>query len=231
MATITWPTSQDAALKSNWRNDTSHSDGTTDGSDAAEGTHAAEHNKLALFMAAAELEMGNNPSGTFADIAARLNARQTCRKTADQTNATTTLANVTDLVLPVTAAGLDYTFRFFVVWKSNTAGVTAQFAVTTPGVVGYVAYWGEVLGAGTTVPSTGGINVVFDQIQAASGAVIAGAGGSAAAPPTANAINIARIEGILSNPNAAGSIQLQAKAETTGTITISRGSFGEIYIN
>ena len=65
MATINWPTTQDAAPKSNWRNDTSHSDGTTDGSDAAEGTHALEHNKLALFMAYAN---GRIPQSALASV-------------------------------------------------------------------------------------------------------------------------------------------------------------------
>ena len=64
MATITWPTTIDSSMPDTaWRNDTSHSDGTEDGSDTAEGFHALQHNKLALFMAAVENELGADPSG------------------------------------------------------------------------------------------------------------------------------------------------------------------------
>jgi hypothetical protein len=193
---------------------------------------ASDHNDAADAINKTEAELGINPSGTFADVAARLSARLTCRKTADQTNATTTLANVTDLVLPVATTGLDYYFEFFVPWSSNTAGVMAWFAVTVPAVTGYVTYWTEALGGSTTVPTTGGNAATVDQLHNASASVQSAAtGGSGAAPPTANVIQITRIHGILSNPSATGNIQLQAKAETTGTITVKRGAYGELYIN
>jgi len=123
MATITWPATIDSSMPTTtWRNDTSHSDGTTDGTDAVEGHHAVQHNKLALFMAAAENELGADPSATFTSVAARLNARLTCRTTADQALAanTTALTNVTNMVLPVATTGLDYYFKFLVAFSMAT---------------------------------------------------------------------------------------------------------------
>ncbi|HEY5413810.1 MAG TPA: hypothetical protein VIK41_03215, partial [Gemmatimonadaceae bacterium] len=50
--------------------------------------------------------------------------------------------------------------------------------------------------------------------------------------PATGTIYVATVEGILSNPSATGNIQLQASSEVTGsTLTIKRGSYGEIYIN
>jgi len=236
MATINWPTTQDAAPKSNWRNDTSHSDGTTDGSDAAEGTHALEHNKLALFMAAAELEMGNNPSGTFVDMAARLAARTTCRKTADQTlSSVTALTNITDMVLPISTTGLDYAFKVILICTSS-AGATngIRVGLTCPALTGYVS-------AKVTIPRTIDPNPAAGTGQATMTVTnspwegyITSSGDSVVADIVPVGINFpVIIEGILSNPSATGSIQIQAANEVTtasGNV-VKRGSFGDMYIN
>jgi hypothetical protein len=194
-------------------------------------THPAQHNNTSDAIRAVEGELGLTPKGSFTSVAARLNARLTCRKTADTTNATTTLANVTDMTLPVATTALDYYFEFWVPWSSGTAGVMAQFAVTVPAVTGYVVYWSEALGGSTVVPTTAGAAVTVDQMHSASASAQTATGGSAAAPPTLNVVQVTRIQGILSNPSATGSIVLQVKAETTGTVTVKRGSYGELYIN
>ena len=238
MATITWPTSQDTPLKSNWRNDTSHSDGTTDGSDATEGTHAAEHNKAALLLAALEAELGNNPSGTFADITARLAARQSCRKSADQALAanTTALTNVTDMVLPVTTTGLDYYFKFLITFSMATIATAGlRLGITTPTVAGY-------LSARVMIPRTADSNPAAGTAQSAAPTVaviewpgyITSSGDSVVSDqiPAVTTVWAATIEGILSNPSATGNIQVQASSEVTGsTLTLKKGSYGEIYIN
>jgi len=191
--------------------------------------HPGHHNDMADAINKIELELGTDPGGTFTDVKSRLNARLTCRKTADTTNATTTLANVTDLTLPIGTTGLDYYFMFLVPWSSNTAGVSARFAITFPAVTGYGVYWVENAGGGTVLPATGGTAVTFDTVKTASGTATADVGGTSI--PGANVVNIARISGIISNPSATGSIVVQGSAETTGTITFKRGAWGEIYIN
>jgi len=239
MATITWPASIDSSMPDTaWRNDTSHSDGTEDGSDVVEGFHAAQHNKLALFMAAAENELGADPSATFTSVAARLNARLTCRTTADQALAanTTALTNVTNMVLPVATTGLDYYFKFCVAFSMATIATAGlRLGITTPAVTGYVS-------AKVLIPRTADTNPAAGTAQAAAPTVsviewpgyINSSGDSVVSDqiPAVTTVFIATVEGILSNPSATGNIQLQAASEVTGsTLTIKRGSYGEIYIN
>src|SRR3712207_5444009 len=82
---------------------------------------ASDHNDKADAIEAVEATLGLNPHGSFATVKARLDQALTVRKTADQTNATTTFANVTDLSFPV-AVGGDYFIEFFLMWSSNTTG-------------------------------------------------------------------------------------------------------------
>ena len=239
MATITWPATIDSSMPDTaWRNDTSHSDGTEDGSDVVEGFHAAQHNKLALFMAAAENELGADPSATFTSVAARLNARLTCRTTADQALAanTTALTNVTNMVLPVATTGLDYYFKFLVAFSMATIATAGlRLGVTTPAITGY-------LSARVMIPRTADANPAAGTAQSAAPTVsviewpgyINSSGDSVVSDqvPATGTIYVATVEGILSNPSATGNIQLQASSEVTGsTLTIKRGSYGEIYIN
>lgn len=228
MASITWPASQDAPLDSGWRNDTSHADGTEDGSDATEGFHAAEHNKAALILAALEAELGNDPSGTFATVAARLNARLTCRKTADQNFASTTAASVADLLLPATA-GVDHYFRFIVPWSTSTSGNGIGFAVTCPalGTGGYIAYTVEIIRSQETAVGTAPTATQMQYV---------GTGGSSGDAVTSDTsiqsvITVARIEGVCSNPNANGNLQLTCRGETSSSVTVKKGAYGEVYLN
>jgi hypothetical protein len=219
----TYPTTLDTWV-------TNYTDATTSAA-----THATIHNNINDAVNKIEAELGTLPKGSFTNIANRLNARLTCRKTADTTNTTTTLANVTDMVLPVATTALDYYFEFYVVWTTNTAGTVAQFAVVTPAVTGYVVYWQETMGGTTTVPSATGsttaASMVSDSHHTASASAGGQVGGSAVSPPATGTNYITRITGILSNPSATGSIQLQHKSETAATTTVRRGSYGEIYIN
>jgi hypothetical protein len=197
-------------------------------------SHAQDHDNLADSVLAVETELGATPKGSFTNLANRLNARLTCRKTANTTNATTTAANITDLTLPVNTTAIDYWFRFFVIYQSNTAGVSPQFAVTTPAVTGYVYYWIDVMGGTATVPGVTSTNAAIPVAMTSHNASASAqtiTGGSAASPPAAATNYGVRIEGVLSNPSATGSIVVQGKAETTGTITFMRGSWGEVYIN
>ena len=86
---------------------------------------------------------------------------------------------------------------------TNPAAGTAQAAAPTVAVIEWPGYI-----------NSSGDSVVSDQV------------------PAITTIFIATVEGILSNPSATGNIQLQAASEVTGsTLTIKRGSYGEIYIN
>jgi hypothetical protein len=199
-------------------------------------THATVHNNISDSIRAIETELGADPSGSFTSVASRLNARLTCRKTADTTNATVTLANVTDMVLPVATTGLDYYFYFYVIWTTSTLGNTAQFAVTVPAVTGYISYWIETMAGTTTVPTATGdltaTSFVSNSFHNASASATAAAGAASGTSPPALTTNyMTRISGILSNPSATGNIQLQHRSETAVITTCKRGSYGEVYIN
>lgn len=183
--------------------------------------------------AAIDAELGTNPSGSFATVADRLNARLTCRKTADTTNATTTQTVIADLTLPVNTTGIDYWFKFFICYSSGTAGVAPRFAITTPTVAGYVYYWIDVMGGTATVPGQTSTNTAIPVAMTSHNASANAqtiTGGSAASPPAAGTVYGVKIEGILSNPSATGAINVTGAAETTGTLTWKRGSWGEVYI-
>ena len=168
-----------------------------------------------------QTEQGVNPSGSFTDVVTRLGKHLTVAKTGDQTNATTTFANVTDLVFPV-SIGQDVRVSFEVMWSTGTAGVVARHALTFPAVAHNV-WWGEFVGQ--TVPTTGGTDITWEQTSNASGTDMTGFVG-AAASPAANVNTVTRITGIFQNFTAAGSIQLTHKAEAAGTITTRRASVG-----
>lgn len=196
--------------------------------------HKDAHNNTSDAIRAIEGELGLTPKGSFASVAARLNARLTCRSTADQTlSSVVALTNLTSLTLPISTTNLDYFFRFVIVCTSS-AGATngIRIGLTCPTLTGYVA-------ANVTSPRT------LDTTQTAGTA-------QTVAPPSSGVgqINssgdsvvydivpigvnfVVTVEGILSQPSATGSIQLQGANEVTtasGNV-IKRGSYGEIYIN
>lgn len=232
MATIVWPGAVSAGddLDVGWRNDTSHGDGTEDGSDTAEGFHALQHNKAALLLNAMRGEMGANPSGSFADLAARLNGRLTCRKTANQTFNSTSVVNVTEMVLPVDQTGLDYRFCFEWFWTAGAAGVVLVPSVAVPTVAGTLDVFWETIGltASATATGTDNTNTVLT-----TGAAPQSMGFPASTTvPAAAARCFSRCVGVLSNPSATGVIQLRCNLETgTSGITFSRGAWGEVAIS
>jgi hypothetical protein len=152
-----------------------------------------------------------------------LSAVSTVRKTADQTNATTTFANVTDLVFPV-SIGAFVLVEWFVMWSTGAAGVVARYTITFPSVTHNVMFFES---AGVTLPTTGGTDMVHDQTLNTSGADPSGYVGGTNIP-AANVNTLTRVTGIFQNFTAAGNIQLQHKAEAAGTITTRGGSFGRM---
>jgi hypothetical protein len=188
-------------------------------------THPADHNDANDALNKIEAELGINPSGPYATVLARLDFMTSVRKTADQTNATTTLANVTDLVFPI-AIGADYSFEFWIPFSSGTSTTGIGFALTCPALTGYIAATvriprlNDVAG---TAPATPPEQV--GQITSSADVVISDGVG------TTGVLYIAKIEGVLSNASASGSLQVQVKAETTGTITVKKGASGVLYTN
>lgn len=176
-------------------------------------------------------ELGANPSGSFTTVEARLNARLTCRKTADQTfSATTTVANVADMLLPVNTTAVDYMFRFVIAYSSTSTSNGIRLAVTWPsssfGSAKVSIAGRAAVTAGTQGSATSNLGA-YEAYITTSGTAVA-----SDAVAAANAIYIATIDGILSAPTATGSIQLQAANEvsTSNGNVIRRGSWGEVYI-
>lgn len=180
--------------------------------------------------AAIDAELGTNPSGSFATVADRLNARLTCRKTADQTlSSTITATNITDMLLPVATTGLDYYFRFIIIYQSNTLTNGFRTFVTCPTVGGYFAAVINIYGrvANTAAQATPPLMVYSGTINGSGQGVVSDGVGQINFP------YVCTVEGILSNPTATGSIQFQAANEvsTASGNVVKRGSWGEVYIN
>lgn len=188
-------------------------------------THPADHNNANDAVNKIEAELGINPSAAYATVAARLDFMTSVRKTADQTNATTTLANVTDLVFPI-AIGADYTFKFWIPFSSNTSTTGIGLALTCPALTGYIAAvvrlprLNDVAGTAPVAPPE-----QIGHITSSADVVTSDGVG------TTSVLYVAIIEGVLSNASASGSLQVQVKAETTGTVTVKKGSSGILYTN
>lgn len=169
-----------------------------------------------------QTELGVTPKGTFADVATRLNARPTVRKTADQTFSAIALANVTDMSFAV-ASGQDYYFKFICPYTPPAVTTTGvSFGVTCPALTGYITYGVNIYGF-----AANGAAANFFGVGRASGGIV-----TSTAVGTASLQNIAVIEGIMSNASASGTLQLQAATEVAASnVIIKKGSYGELYLN
>lgn len=189
----------------------------------AAGDHAAHHNAMADEINAIEAELGVNPSGSFTTAAARFGATSTVRKTADLANATTALANVTEMAFPVTV-GADHWFDFYLPYTSSLATAGLALAVTCPAST-YISY--EVVIGGITADAAGATSGGHFRGQGtASGDLV-----SATGVAVINTVYMARVYGVCSNPGAVGNIQLQHAAEVAATLTIKKGAWGTMYLN
>ena len=166
-----------------------------------------------------ETELGLTPSGSFADVATRLQSRQTCRKTGDQPFTTQTPANVTDLSL-VLAANTDYDFEFVLHDNGGTArgvGYGLTFSGTTTRLTARVNI------GGSTAPGTSSTDASAEGTIQASGGVVT----TAARNATSNFITI--IRGIIQVGASGGTLQLQARqgtGTTAANMNVLKGSKG-----
>lgn len=191
------------------------------------GDHAQHHNDLADAVNKIEAELGTDAAGTFTDVKTRLNARLTCRKTADQTFSSTTAASVTDMNLPIGTANLDYFFRFTIPWSTATSGNGIGFGVTCPALTGFIAYTVDIIRSQETAVGTAPTATQMQYV----GPGISSGDTVTSDTSIQNSITIARIEGICSNPSATGTLQLTCRGETASAVIVRRGAWGEVYIN
>lgn len=134
-------------------------------------------------------------------------------KTADQAHTTTTLANVTELVVPA-AANAVMGFRFAVMFR--TAATTTGIRLAIAGPAGAtVAYRAQI-------PSSATADTV-QHVNTLSG------GTATTAVAAANTDYVAVLEGVLTVGATAGNLQLQVASEVAASaVTVRKGSHGEI---
>lgn len=182
---------------------------------------AADHNRIVEELLAALTEVGVDPSGSFTDIATRLNGRLTVRKTADQAFTTQTLTNITDLAFAL-AANTDYTFRFVL----HDNGATARG-------VGYGFTIGGTVTRVTARATIGGLAAAGSDAETV-GPIVASGGSVTTAARTSTANFISAVEGIVQMGATGGTLQLQARqgtGTTAGNMNVLKGSWGELAVN
>lgn len=194
--------------------------------DATATNHVADHNNANDAINKIEAELGLLPKGTFATVRARLDARSTVRKTADETFSTVTPTNITNMSFAI-AAGQDYYFKFTVPFTSAATTTGLGLALTSPALTGYLAATVTIprlLDTAGTAPASSAVYV--GQITSSGDSVVADA------TPAITVVHIAVVEGILSNPSASGTLQLQARTEVAASnIVVKKGAYGELYLN
>jgi len=135
--------------------------------------------------------------------------------TADQSNSTLVLSDVTEMAFPIVAAGV-YIFEFnlMVVTAATTTGLVV--AVNGPASPTYVRYEFFSAVSNSTMNTAGA--ATFDT------AIVAGAGLTVATAPLLNLVT-----GYVVNGVNAGTLQLRMRSEIdTSAATIQRGSWGRI---
>jgi hypothetical protein len=137
------------------------------------------------------------------------------KKTADQSNSTTTLADVTDLGFPV-SANADYWFEFIVVFQTAATTTGIRLDLNGPASPTYIVWWREIP---LSAQTAGTDNIQDRQLVAWQGDAATGSIG------VANQNFVARITGILRNGANAGTLQLQFASEVAGSaVTVKAGS-------
>lgn len=204
---------------------TNKADATTTATD-----HAAHHNNMADAINKVEGELGTDPSGSFATVAARFASESNVRKTADEANTTTTLANVAEMAFPITI-GADHFFEFFIPFSSaaTTTGIALTVSIPTLAAGGYLSATIEIPRANETAIGTAPALANVQQVGliTASDDQVGSEG-----VPVINTVYLAHMKGVLSNPSAAGSIQLRFRSEVAASgVTIKKGAYGRMYLN
>lgn len=150
---------------------------------------------------------------TTVDSSTEQSLISTVVQAADQTDATATLTNITNLTFAVTA-GTTYYFRFLLIFRSSLTTVGLQTSVTFPSAT--------VFAATARIPvSVAGANSEFQGSITTSGEAVIGTGVIASVTAF-----VAVIDGMIT-PSASGNLQCQFGSETVaGTVTLVAGSSG-----
>lgn len=179
----------------------------------------SDHNRLAEELLALIDIIGLGAPGSFVDLATRLNARTTVRKTADQTLTTTTLTNITDLSFPI-AANTDYSFEFWLPHSTGTA-MGSGWAVTISGTNTRINYAVEIFGH--VANSATGTDTTVVGYSNVSGTKISNT-------PTAGLTTTgARIRGNIQQGAASGTLQVQGSrggGATAVNVVVFKGADG-----
>lgn len=135
------------------------------------------------------------------------------RKTADQTFASATPADVTGMSFSVRSGGY-YHFRFVILYQSDTSTVGLQATVTTPAFTRFGARLNAIVtGDGAGRDYVGAITASGDAVLTTN-------------VPAINEDYVAVVEGVII-PSANGTLQLQAATETgTTNVIVRQGSVG-----
>jgi hypothetical protein len=135
--------------------------------------------------------------------------------TAPQTNATTTLATVTNFDIPV-AANTDYLLDIAIRYRSSLA--TAGIKLALLGPAGATVVWDFDAPGANAAGGTDNQQTFQSQAFGASPVV------QSLAVPTINVDWLASVKALISTAGTAGVIQLQFAAEVAATITIQKGT-------
>lgn len=151
---------------------------------------------------------------TTVDTATQQSLLSTEIQSADQSDATGTLANITDLAFSVTS-GTTYAFRFYVIYQSTLTNTGLKVGLTFPASTLFAAEAHiPTSTSGTGGETQGAITQSGDSVQATT-------------TPAATTNYVATVEGIII-PSSSGTLQCQFAAESgaAGTITVKAGSSG-----
>jgi len=142
----------------------------------------------------------------------------TCKMTADVTNATVNLSNVTGLSFAVSAS-TDYAFQFTIAWSSTATTTGIRIDLTGPASPTELTWSRETMlsGAAGTDAYQSRALVAYESDAAT------------ASVDQANTRRIARITGVLRNGANAGTLQVRFAAETANEVRIYRGSWGLMF--
>lgn len=139
-------------------------------------------------------------------------SEQIVRKTADQTNNTTTFATITDLSFSM-AANKDYIVEAWILFQSNTATCGIKFA-------GYSSVAATAFGLLAHIP----IALTLYVSDSCMAARAYDAGTPSVSVDAVNSNLLCKIEALVRNGGSAGTFNLRFAAETTGIVKVMAGS-------
>lgn len=145
------------------------------------------------------------------------------KKTGDQTIATTTLTDCTDMSFTV-AANTDYFFEFILIHQAaaTTTGLKMALAVTTA-TTNYIVYRSESQALNATTAAGAVDNVQLIQFQASGGTH------TLTDHAAANTNYMSVVKGVISVSGTGGTLKLQFAGDAAANITAKKGSYALLW--